>query len=102
MSAIGIASVGSILLSMADLDALPDYSVVLGDAEGLSADDRERRIAIQKRPDVHATSGSWWYPAWDTEIFNALASQEVVERFHLGQFLVLHVPDAEMVAEAAT
>ena len=43
----------------------------------------------------------YWYPAWDSDIFNALAAEEVVGRFHLGPFLVVWVPPAEPAAEAA-
>jgi hypothetical protein len=87
------AAVGSILTTTEELDALPPFAVVLADPEGMSERERERRLAIQKRPEEH--SGLWWYPAWDADIFNALASTEVVHRFHLGPFQVLWLPTAE-------
>ena len=102
MSRVLVASVGALLATEAELDSLPAYSVVLGDPEGLSESEGYRRIVIQKRPDPSAQSGSWWYPSWDTDIWNALATSEVVDRFNLGPFLVLHIPDAVMAAEAAT
>lgn len=96
-----LAAVGSMLSTQAELDALPPYTVLLGDPEGRSRYERDRRLSIQKRPGDDASSGDWWYPAWDSDIFNALTTGEVVDRFHLGPFLVLYLPDSEPAAEAA-
>lgn len=85
-------TVGSILTTVAELDALPPYAVVLGDPECLNDSPDYRRVSIQKRPGEDSLSGDWWYPAWDTDIFNALATTEIVHRFHLGPFLVLWIP----------
>lgn len=94
-------AVGSILTSIEELDALPPYAVLLADPEGRNQYERDRCLSIQKRPGDDASSGDWWYPAWDSDIFNALATAEVVHRFHLGPFLVVWLPPTEPAAEAA-
>lgn len=93
--------VGMLLTTVDELDALPPFAVVLGDPDGLNDSPDYRRVSIQKRPDRDSLSGDWWYPAWDTDIFNALATTEVVHRFELGPFLVLWLPTAEPIIEAA-
>lgn len=93
--------VGMLLTTTEELDALPAFAVVLGDPEGLNDSPDYRCVSIQKRPGYDAVSGDWWYPAWDTDIWNALATTEVVHRFHLGPFLVIWLPTAEPIIEAA-
>lgn len=83
-------SAGSVLTTVEELDALPPNSVVLADPAGASAREWERQLSMQKRTDADCTT--WWYPSWDSDIFNALASQEAVHRFDLGPFLVLWLP----------
>ena len=89
-------TVGSILTSMEELDALPHLAVVLGDPDCKNPREADRCIALQKR--ASDSSSEWWYPAWDTDIWNALASTEVVHRFGLGPFVVLWLPQADGVA----
>lgn len=93
-------AVGSLLHTVAELDALPPFTVLLGDPEGRSQYPNDRRLSLQKRPGEPGYT-DYWFPAWESDIFNALAAEEVVVRFHLGPFLVLHVPDTEPAIEAA-
>ena len=94
--------VGTLVSSAAELDALPPFTVVLGDPDGLNQAPDYRRVSLQKRPDgLDGLSFDYWYPAWDSDIFNALASEEAVGRFHLGPFLVLWLPLVEPDIEAA-
>lgn len=92
-------AVGSILTTVEELDALPHLAVVIGDPDCKNVRESDRAIAIQKRDD--GGSGPWWYPAWDTDIWNALASAEVVHRFGLGPFLVVWLPAAGPASEVA-
>ena len=94
------AAVGSILTTMEQLDALPHLAVVIGDPECKNARESDRAIAIQKREDGTSTS-AWWYPAWDTDIWNALATTEIVHRFGLGPFLVAWLPSPTPADEQA-
>ncbi|MCU1518482.1 MAG: hypothetical protein JWQ75_3203 [Pseudarthrobacter sp.] len=93
--------VGTLLTNLEELDALPPFSVVLADPEGRGQYERDRRLAIQKRPGDDSASGDWWYPAWDSDIWNALATTEIVHRFHLGPFQLLWLPPAQPAVEAA-
>ena len=95
------AAVGSILTTMEDLDALPPLAVVIGDPDCKNPRESERGIAIQKREDKASLVGAWWYPAWDTDIFDALASTEIVHRFGLGPFLVVWLPTATAAEQTA-
>lgn len=93
-------AIGTLLTTMDDLDALPHLAVVIGDPDCKNTRESDRAIAIQKRDD--GASGPWWYPAWDTDIWNALASAEVAHRFGLGPFLVVWLPQpSDPAAEAA-
>ncbi|QAY16087.1 hypothetical protein SEA_ELESAR_36 [Arthrobacter phage Elesar] len=91
-TAMAPATVGSILTTVEDLDALPVGTIVLGDPEGTHSYEDNRQLALQKRSD--GDSPAYWFPSWDTDIFNAIASDEAVERFHLGPFQVLWLPPA--------
>ncbi len=93
--------VGMILTTVEQLDALPAFAVVLGDPDCLNDSPDYRCVSIQKRPDADSLSGDWWYPAWDTDIFNALATTEIVHRFELGPFVVLWLPADDATAEVA-
>lgn len=90
---------GTLLHTTAELDALPPYTVLLADPEGHSPSDRHRRLSLQKRPGTPGYT-DYWYPSWDGDIFDALASEEVVIRFHLGPFLILWLPPAESAVQA--
>lgn len=92
-------AVGTLLRTVPELDALPPYAVVLADPEGHSPFERDRCLSIQKRPGVPGYT-DYWYPSWDMEIFDALASEEVVVRFNLGPFLVLWLPPVDAAIEA--
>jgi hypothetical protein len=94
-------ALGVLLTTVAELDALPPYTVLLADPEGRSPFPWDRCLSIQKRPG-EAGEMDYWYPAWDSDIFNALASDEVVTRFRLGPFLVLWLPPVPLVIDAAT
>ncbi|KQR02462.1 hypothetical protein ASF72_10530 [Arthrobacter sp. Leaf141] len=93
-------AVGSMLTTVAELDALPPFSVVLGDPDGLNEAPNYQCVSMQKRPGIPGYE-DYWYPAWDGDIFNALASEEAVIRFHLGPFLVLWTPPIVAAGEAA-
>jgi hypothetical protein len=93
-------AVGTLLTTVAELDALPPFSVVLGDPDCFNDSPDYRRVSMQKRPGDPGYT-DYWYPAWDTDIFNALAAEEAVGRFHLGPFLVIWLPAAEPIIEAA-
>ncbi|ALV43100.1 hypothetical protein AU252_19665 [Pseudarthrobacter sulfonivorans] len=94
--------VGMLLTTVTELDALPTFAVVLGDPDCLNDSPDYRRVSMQKRPDgPDPLSTDYWYPAWDSDIFNALAAEEAVGRFHLGPFLVVWLPDTEPIIEAA-
>lgn len=93
---------GTLLATAAELDALPRYAVVLGDPDARNQSTDYRRVSMQKRPDgPDPLSTDYWFPAWDSDIFNALASEEAVDRFHLGPFLILWIPPTEALVEAA-
>lgn len=83
--------VGVLLSTVAELDAVPPYTVLLADADGLSPFERDRCLSMQKRPGIPGYS-DYWYPAWSDELFDALASEEAVERFRLGPFRVIWLP----------
>ena len=101
-AALARCAVGAILSTVEELDALPTFAIVLGDPDCLNDSPDYRRVSIQKRTGGEGVpGGDWWYPAWDTDIFNALATTEIVHRFHLGPFLVLWLPPAEPAVEAA-
>ncbi|AYN59032.1 hypothetical protein PBI_RYAN_42 [Arthrobacter phage Ryan] len=85
-------AVGSILTSVSELDALPARTIVLGDPAGNHSYEDNRQLALQKRAD--GESAPYWFPSWDTDIFNAISSDEAVDRFHLGPFQVLWLPPA--------
>ncbi|MET4095093.1 hypothetical protein [Arthrobacter sp. UYCu712] len=93
------ASVGDLLTTEDELDALPAHSVLLADPQGLSPREDDRLLSMQKRP---GDSGGmdFWFLAQDG-MFSVLSSDEVVHRFHLGPFLVLWLPSVEPVIEAA-
>lgn len=87
-------AIGSLLTSVEELDALPPFAVLLADPEGRNQNPDDRRLSIQKRPGDPGYT-DYWYPAWESDIFNALAAEEAVGRFHLGPFLVVWLPPVE-------
>ncbi|QWY84240.1 hypothetical protein QEO77_gp64 [Arthrobacter phage Zaheer] len=91
-TAMAEAAVGTILATVAELDALPTRAIVLGDPQGSHSYEDNRQLALQKRAD--GDSAPYWFPSWDTDIFNAISSDEAVERFHLGPFQVIWLPPA--------
>lgn len=93
-------ALGALLTTVDELNALPAFSILLADPDEHNHNPNDRRLALQKRPGDPGYT-DYWYPAWDSDIFNALAAEEVVGRFHLGPFLVVWVPPAEPAAEAA-
>ncbi|BCW79025.1 hypothetical protein [Arthrobacter sp. NicSoilC5] len=84
------AAVGAILTTVEELDALPPHSVVIADPEGRSAREEDRQLAMQKRSDFDSTP--YWFVAKDAGMFDAIASEEAVYRFHYGPFLVTWLP----------
>lgn len=90
-AAIAQPVVGALLHTAAELDTLPPFAIVLADPEGRNQYPNDRRLSMQKRPGEPGYT-DFWYPAWDSDIFNALASEEAAGRFHLGPFLVLWIP----------
>jgi len=93
-------AVGTLLHTAAELDALPPFAVLLADPEGRNAYEDSRCLSMQKRPGTPGYT-AFWHMAWDKDMFNALASEEAVGRFHLGPFLVVWLPPAEPIIEAA-
>lgn len=94
------AAIGTLLRTVAELDALPPFAAVLADPEGRNQYPNDRRLSMQKRSGEPGYT-DFWYPAWGSDIFNALASEEAVVRFHLGLFAVLWLPPVEPDVEPA-
>lgn len=92
--------VGMLLTTVEQLDALPPFTIVLADPEGRNQYPHDRRLSMQKRPGEPGYT-DYWYMAWDSDIFNALAAEEAVGRFHLGPFLVVWLPADDVAVEAA-
>jgi hypothetical protein len=93
--------VGAVLTTVTELDALPPYTVLLADPDGLSPFERDRCLSIQKRPGTPGYA-DYWHPSWDGDIFNAIASEEAVHRFGLGPFLVLWIPPVDPADKTST
>lgn len=84
------AAVGSTLTTVEELEALPSLTVVIADPTGASSREEDRQLAMQKRSDFD--SSPYWFVAKDAGMFDVIASEEAVYRFHYGPFLVAWLP----------
>lgn len=91
------AAVGSLLAAEAELNALPQGAVVLADPEGKHQHEYRRRMPMVKLDYDYQGDPFWAVPHHDDDI----TSMEAVRRHSMGPFLVLWLPPAEPVTEAA-
>ncbi|WP_160665285.1 hypothetical protein [Pseudarthrobacter sp. ATCC 49987] len=89
-------TVGALLATEAELNALPEGAVVLADPEGQHERDYRRRMPMVKLDYDYQGDPFWAVPHHEGDI----TSMEAVRRYSMGPFLLLWLPATEPAVEA--